>query len=377
MKLFNSKSSRLTRFILAALLLMFFSQGSWAAWCSSGGGQAYTLTLPATIAVPRDTPAGTPLTQWYDFGKTTLYFGCGSSSGASGNAYQGVGLTNSGKTYAEAGRTYTLYDTGVPGVGMAVGLFTMNTAACTAGGGGWYGPGNLSPTGGAMDAGRTPPPAGWTGEGCAAFNSSSNNNLGGNVQVKLVTTGPVSPGVTTAGEIVRGASYYNGVINSGNPMMSVSVTSTAITTLACTTPDVIVPLGSHAATEMGSMGSTTVAVNFHISMNNCPAGLGTGIGGITTVLPAIQYRIDAATTVANSAQSVVTLDSSSSATGVGVQLLDGNGAVMPLATYKTFSGYDTTNGGSYIIPFKARYYRTGNITPGSANTSMTFTMLYQ
>ncbi|AIF47300.1 hypothetical protein HY57_08450 [Dyella japonica A8] len=160
-------------------------------------------------------------------------------------------------------------------------------------------------------------------------------------------------------------------------MMSVSVTSTAITTLACTTPDVIVPLGSHAATEMGSMGSTTVAVNFHISMNNCPAGLGTGIGGITTVLPAIQYRIDAATTVANSAQSVVTLDSSSSATGVGVQLLDGNGAVMPLATYKTFSGYDTTNGGSYIIPFKARYYRTGNITPGSANTSMTFTMLYQ
>ncbi|AIF46338.1 hypothetical protein HY57_03245 [Dyella japonica A8] len=60
-----------------------------------------------------------------------------------------------------------------------------------------------------------------------------------------------------------------------------------------------------------------------------------------------------------------------------MQLLDGNGAVFPLATYKMASGYDTTAGGSFTIPLKARYYRTGAVKPGPANTSMTFTMLYQ
>ena len=106
------------------------------------------------------------------------------------------------------------------------------------------------------------------------------------------------------------------------------------------------------------------------SLNSCPAGMNT-----------VQYRIDPVTSVLNSAQSVVALDNSastSSATGVGVQLLDGNGAVFPLSTYKTFAGYDKTNGGSYTIPFKARYYQTATrVTPGAANTSMTFTMLYQ
>lgn len=93
---------------------------------------------------------------------------------------------------------------------------------------------------------------------------------------------------------------------------------------------------------------------------------------------AIQYRIDPVTAVLNSAQSVVALDGSSLASSVGVQLLDANDAVFPLSTYKSFAGYDKANGGNFSIPFKARYYQTAStVKPGTANSSMTFTMNYQ
>jgi major type 1 subunit fimbrin (pilin) len=60
-----------------------------------------------------------------------------------------------------------------------------------------------------------------------------------------------------------------------------------------------------------------------------------------------------------------------------VQLLDSTGAVFPLSTYKTFSGYNKT-AGNLTIPLKGRYYQTSaTVNPGKANTEMTFTMLYQ
>lgn len=86
---------------------------------------------------------------------------------------------------------------------------------------------------------------------------------------------------------------------------------------------------------------------------------------------------DALTTIVDNSKSVVALDGGSTASGVGVQLLDGSGNTMPFATQKIFTGYNKASGGSYTIPLQARYYRTGNVSPGTANTAMTVTINYQ
>ncbi|RDI99213.1 type 1 fimbrial protein [Dyella solisilvae] len=149
---------------------------------------------------------------------------------------------------------------------------------------------------------------------------------------------------------------------------SLVITSAAIVPRACTTPNVVVRLGKHMQSEFMGEGYTTAAVRFQIDLNNCPAGM-----------TSIAYRIDAATTVLDATQSVVALDGSSSATGVGVQLLDGSGTTsFPLGRAVNFEGYDPHAGGSYSIPLKARYYQTGSsVGVGPANTSMTFTMIYE
>ncbi|MBP0591325.1 type 1 fimbrial protein [Paraburkholderia sp. LEh10] len=149
-------------------------------------------------------------------------------------------------------------------------------------------------------------------------------------------------------------------------MSYLTMNAVQIIPLTCTTPDIPVQLGTHYPSELPSVGSTTTAVPFNIGLNDCPAGMN-----------GILYEIDPVTSVVDSAQSVVALDSSSTATGVGVQLLDGTGTVFPLGTAKPFSAYNPGTGGSYTIPLQARYYRTGTLTPGPANSSMTVTMTYQ
>ena len=50
---------------------------------------------------------------------------------------------------------------------------------------------------------------------------------------------------------------------------------------------------------------------------------------------------------------------------------------LPLSTPITFHEYNQGTGGSYRIPLNARYYQTGtSVGAGSANTSVTFSMIY-
>ncbi len=132
---------------------------------------------------------------------------------------------------------------------------------------------------------------------------------------------------------------------------------------ACQTPDVYVRLKGKL-TDFPNVGSTGTAVPVNIQLNNCPGGMN-----------GISYRIDPVTNVVNPAQSVVDLDASSSAAGVGVQLLTSGLNPFPLSKATPFTGY-TGAGGSFTIPLMARYYRTGALSPGIANSAMTFTMTY-
>jgi major type 1 subunit fimbrin (pilin) len=367
--------------LLAFLLLLSGSHGAMAAVCTGGGG-SYAVTLPATTIVPRDIAVGQPLSGWYMASGTTNYsctYAMSSSYYSRGISASVLSIASAGGTYVDGttGVTYNVFSTGVPGVGMAVRFNTIvSTTYCST---------NtnldLAKSGGSPGISAVPP-AGTTGMGCSIHDAAVTGAYSGQVGVRLVRIAgaPISGSVTNAvGALTQVCAYAGGPASSYSipvsyqdsaACTSISLTSTTIQVAACTTPDVLVKLGTHSSTEAGlaSIGGTTQAVGFNVKLNNCPAGMNS-----------IQYRIEPATPVVNSAQSVVALDGSSSASGVGVQLLNAAGtAAAPLSTttFQTFSGYNNATGGSYTIPFQARYFRTGNITPGTANTSMTFTMQY-
>ena len=356
--LVGTSQTRCGRMVLGLLVLLMLLAGPKEAFATascSGGGHTYTINLPASVSVPRDAAAGTPLTAWISSVQVNNVYTCVvTNNTATTMGFRPMGsVLPSGATYSTDGVTYTVFESGAPGVGIVI---AVRSYANGCGLQYWQDLGAINS-------------AGWVGVACNAGGVITN---GGQIRVMLVTTGTVSPGMTMSGTVVEGASIDR---NSGSYRQSsgtastyYAITSTMVSMLACTTPDVLVPMGTHPASEMGSPGSTTAAVSFAISLNSCPAGMG-----------AIQYRIDPVTSVVSSAQSVVALDSSSTASGVAVQLLNAAGtAPFPLSTNQTLTGYSPGSGGSYTIPLKARYYRTGSVvSPGAANTSMQFTMLYQ
>ncbi len=316
------------------------------AGCSSGGGQSFTLTLPASVSVPRDAPVGSLLTNWVTSPASSNLWNCSSSGGILGVGIQlgpNVGAST-GLTY-----TYTVYKTNVAGVGIVVAGRTYTANA------GWYG--WFGPYGGKAYTGMT---ATWS--------------MGAQVQVALVKSGTVSVGGTVSGGVVAQA-----FPNSDGPLYnlidSYVITPVNIVPLTCTTPDVSIPMGTFVPADFPAVGSLSPRpASFNVQILNCPAG--TAVSGTQAgQLHSIQYRIDP--TGGTVATNVAALNGSPSASGVGIQLFNASGGVFPLASLQTLSGFSPTAGGDYTVPLTARYYRTGTITPGPANATMTLTVSYQ
>ncbi|SDD88367.1 major type 1 subunit fimbrin (pilin) [Cupriavidus sp. YR651] len=182
---------------------------------------------------------------------------------------------------------------------------------------------------------------------------------------EFIKTGPISPGtLTTVPRVKVEYAFTDRPARSEiTPFFSGSATGT-ISTNACATPNITVDMGSHKSTEMSGIGTSTSSTNFNIALNNCPADI-----------TAIKYQIDAVTSVLDAANAVVALDGSSSAKGVGVQLLNNAGNVQTLGVENTLAGVNGAS--SYTIPLRARYRQTeGSVRGGTANSSMTFSILY-
>jgi major type 1 subunit fimbrin (pilin) len=346
----NRKRNRWIQ-LLAILFLLIGSKGAWATTSCSGPGGATTLTFPSAVAVPRDLPVGKMITSWVQSTASTTWYSCS----VDGGTYTGISAmattpSASVMQISDGGTTFNVFPTGVAGVGFAIGTRGF-TNGC-----GWDDWSYMSP--GISNSG-------WTDSSC---NQNGNITNGGQVQVALVKTGAITPGLIGFQMVAKAVSSISKIATTSSNPYTFSTTPVAISVLACQTPDVTVALGAHGRSELTGPNTFTSATGFNISLNSCPGGMNS-----------IQYRIDPVTTVVNSAQSVVALNSGSAATGVGVQLLNSAGtAAFPLSSWQTFSGYSTATGGSYSIPLKARYYQTAStVVPGTANTSMTFTMQYQ
>ncbi len=349
--------------LIGIVAVLPFGKAHAVANCAGPTQASFSFIVPSgTYTVPRDVPVGTILTPWTDWqASSTSLWVCNFSPGGLGPvykaAYSGMNITVLNPPTTNGGTTFTAYPTNLQGVGVI--MMASNTTPDT----------NppLIPGGFAIPVVSS----NWVSAGIANNSGSgSGQRFGMSLKFAFVKTGPMVSGPATVSGQAASVGMDIRPIGTPSNMADVYFSGSAtFKVLACTTPDVTVNLGEWTTSDFAAPGYTTNAVSFNINLNNCPAGMNS-----------IKYWIDPVTAVVDPGRSVVALNAGGAA-GMGVQLLDSTGtAPFPLSTVKVFSDYNGGTGGSYTIPLKARYYQhlpSNQVTPGPANSSMTFTMLYE
>lgn len=319
--------------LAAGLALFLVHPGAWAS-CTAGSAQ--TTTVPvlsgtgqggARVNIPRNSPVGTVVWTSPTVTLPAVAVTCtGQSYGVHATAMAPSGVAN-------------VFPTDISYLGLKVVEVTSFTAVTTT-----------------ATRWTTPAP-------------DFRGSLSPSYQVSLVVIGPVTTGLSSSmsDPIVQDfISDSPGALLNARELHRLRIGSfnTQVTgNTPCTTSNVTVNLGIHRASNFGGVGSTTAATDFTIEFRNCPAGM-----------RRIAYQIDPVTAVVpGTGNSVVALNAGSTATGVGVQLLDGAGIPLAMASQQTVGD----SGGTYTILLKARYYKTAaTVGPGSANSALTFTITY-
>lgn len=144
-----------------------------------------------------------------------------------------------------------------------------------------------------------------------------------------------------------------------------SITDTACTVTNSPSNPLTVTLGTVSRTSLdGAAGKTAAPTDFKIALTGCPASL----NGHTA-----NVKFDGVS--ANSDNSALKLTQDTGvATGVGIQITDSTGAVVPL--YTPSSTYNLVTGDN-SLDFVARYLSLGSaVTAGPANSTSNFTIIY-
>ncbi|QFS37616.1 fimbrial protein [Burkholderia cepacia] len=332
------------------MLMVFLSTPAFSA---SSCGMPVQSTIhpkfPQTLSVPRDAAIGSVLATFSI--KELLIWYCEFKSRETVGVFHQLGplfAMPTGKTYAGL----QVYETGVPGVGIAIRAQMVDHYHNH---GRWYG----------LQIGR------WVGQ-----ERDWNNNLykphayGAIVEITLVKTGPIIGGGTIpAGVFMNSAPSTDKSLQRGQMVSYIIDAPIIIVASTCTTPDIDVAMGSFKTTDFPRTGSLSpgAGASVPIRLLNCPA-LGAG--------HTIQYRVDPTSgTVERNVAALTGGDSS--AKGLGIQLFDAYGKVFPLSQNQRLNDYNSNSGGNYTVPLTARYYATGKVTAGPANSTMTLTVLYQ
>ena len=322
--------------------LMFFfgmcslSSMSWAG-CSGGPTYSYTVTSPKqTLKMPRDiTPRG-PIGS-----VMSIAAGSGVDVSCSGGATY---------TYLKFGTPLELsdipdvYKTNVPGIGIKVWDDFGGTVVVGNDLKRWYNPGNN-----------------FSGD---AFLT--------NIKMQYYVIGPVETGTVSLPIIVEAWINNSTASTSGGARYNVLNWngSADITGYACETPDIQVNIGTHDR-GIFIQNATSPTKSFDFKINNCPSGIAK-VSYLFKPAPGVNI-------VGTGNNQYLTLDSSSTAKGLGIQVLYENGNNVPFNTKTPLTGYNTA-GGSFTIPMKARYIRTrdvGDVEVGTASTTVEFEMWYE
>lgn len=253
-----------------------------------------------------------------------------------------------------------IYSSGIPGIGIK--FYTYNTHECYPGT-----PGPLWPV-------------------TCKISPYNINNVNGTytygiqMGVTLIKTGNIDP--TRLSFSGAFATSMTTEYPLGNPFATY-VWSGAFTivpqspTCSVTTPSVTVPLGSVLRKTFTGVGSTSTAVPFNLQV--------TCAGGVAGSSSKIYVTLTDAANPGNTSQVLSLTPGSTTATGIGIQVLKGTTVLgygpdseAPGNTNQWQAGTASAGTSTLNIPLSARYVQTSaSVTTGSANAAATFTMSYQ
>jgi len=279
-------------------------------------------------------------------------FGCSGGMGCINSAYiYPVSAPVSGVSYVESGRSYNIYPTGVPGIGYTIGVRDPNSYV--------YIPGNYPST-------KTFP---FGGRPVA-------DDLGYAAKLRFVTTGQrLATGsyLIPAQRIARlGATVYG---RNENSYLSINAVRINVTATGCDISSSTVQ--SIMLGEVSDKAFTTIGSNAGESSINLSVTCDNNV--------ALHGVITDQTDTANRSN-ILKLTRTSAARGVGIQLFVNNSSTpVSFGPDQSVSGVQnqfyidtaTSDGQVINLPVKAKYVKTGDITPGSADGIASVTFSYQ
>lgn len=185
---------------------------------------------------------------------------------------------------------------------------------------------------------------------------------GDNMRFEIVKTGNLSPQSTVP------AGYLGQQIADELVSMNLYlVNPIVVNAAACQTPAVSVQMGDdYQLFEFSNPGDTPRVIKFNIGLNQCQSGI-----------KKIAYSLIPTTQVIDPQKGIVALNASSTAKGIGLQLMTDAGQPIKFDAIYPFNEF-STNGTSFNIPLSAAYYRLPGsaLEAGAANASVTFVVNY-
>jgi type 1 fimbria pilin len=192
--------------------------------------------------------------------------------------------------------------------------------------------------------------------------------------ITLIKTGDIAPGPQT----LNGRELFSGTFSGiAGKAFGVGLTGTVIQA-HCGSSKVSadpVKLGEWNKTDFTGPGYTTAAVPFNITLSSCIAdNTNTNIATATIELEGASGSLP----VTPAIPGVFSLTTGSTAKGIGIQILKGDGLTpVPLATEVPLQRITS---GDTVLDFTARYYQIDankDVQPGDANGALFFTLSYQ
>lgn len=344
----------LVRHCLPATLLMLVSFWTQAG-CNntSWTGSAVAIAVPGSIQVssPQDGPLNTPLSSWFSVASSSVVYCAngGNLVGIPTTLQRSPGTTSTAGSYSENGKSYTIYNTSVPGIGFVV------LSGVVAGGTGF---GSTAMTGSSAQT-------------IASGTVFLNTTITITTQVRLIKTARLTATSYTLGKttFANYAVSTNWASGSGSVYMNGSTLSLQNTTCTVNTQSISVSLPAINTVQLPALSSTTGSTPFSILLN-CPSTQN------------VYMTLTDNSNPLRTSSSIGLEPSSSTASGIGIQVLR-NGSPVLLGPDSSNAG--NTNQfvigqnqlGSITIPLSAQYIRTGTVQSGKVKAVATFTMSYQ
>ena len=293
------------------------------------------------LAWPGDVPLNGELTPWTSIGRIQLFHAC--ATGLNKRLF-GSGAPGTGQNFPGDGATggdYTIYATGVPGIGA---VFRQRD---------------------------TTPFVVRTSYDAVLFSGTAPTTLGAEHLIKLVKTGDITPGSYTTSPKQMGRHWsLNGTVRSTDVLAWVGAFQLSVDGPPCTlsmTHGSTVDLGDVAPSSLPAVGSSSPSRAFGWT-SQCDATLPTLVDATYTSI----------TPVVDASQGLLAV--TGGATGIVFEVRravgTGNPAGVPVhfgMPYPMGSTSERILGDSLSV----RYLRTGDLGPGIANGGITVTLSYR